>query len=123
MMTRGRAKIPDPGIAWTGQQGVPDQFVASPLADDGARDVSNVVLVEAQHRAEARLRQGLARARQTIAVKSLEVHTLFEIHLSGARRLKRTMPSMRRLEIILVNGEEFGFVEFLRHDTSPWISR
>ena len=72
MMACGGTEIPDPWIAGSGQQAVSDQLVARPLADDGARNVTDVVLIEAQHRAETGLRQRLTRAGQTITVQTLE---------------------------------------------------
>src|SRR5437016_11530363 len=119
-MTRGGAEIPNPGVAVSGEQAVPDQLVASPLADDGARDIANVVLIETQHRAQAGFLQGLARPREAITMQPAELHTLFEIDLRRARRLERPVPAMRRLEIVLVDGKEFRFVvQLFRHGTPP----
>ena len=103
VMACGGAEVPDPGLAVTGEQAIPDQLVASPLADDGARDVANVVLVEAQHRAESGIAERLSRARKAIAMQALEIDALFKVDLRDAGRLKRTVPAMRRVEIVFVD--------------------
>src|SRR5262249_59503275 len=51
MVPRRRAEVPDPRLAVAGEQRVADELVAGPLADDGARDVAHVVLVEHEERA------------------------------------------------------------------------
>ena len=51
----GRAEVPEHRIALARQQHAARALVARPLADVGARDVADVVLVEQQHRAEARM--------------------------------------------------------------------
>src|SRR5262249_37949450 len=110
MMARGRSEIPDPGFAGSREERVPNQLVASPFADDCARYVTDVVLVEAQHRAEARLRQRFTRPSQTITMQTLEIDALFKVHLRGSGRLQRPVPSVGRLEIVFVDRQEFGFV-------------
>jgi len=62
---------------------------ACPLADDGARDVADVVLVEAEQRTQSGIRERGARARETIIVESAKVDTLLEIDLRVAGRLQR----------------------------------
>jgi hypothetical protein len=53
MVTCGRTEVPNPRISRSGQKAVADQFVTSPLPDDGARDVADVVLIKTEHRAQA----------------------------------------------------------------------
>ena len=106
VMARGGAEIPYPGVAGSRQQAIPDQLVAGPLADDGAGDVADVVLIETEHGAEAGLGQRLARACQPVAVQAAKVDALFEIHLSRAGRLEGPVPAMVRLEIVFVDRQE-----------------
>ena len=53
VMLGRRAEVPDIGIAGARQQGVARELVARPVADHRRGDVSDVVLVEGQHRAQA----------------------------------------------------------------------
>src|SRR5438552_2996954 len=103
-MPRSRTEIPDPRIACAGEQRISDQFVASPLADDGARDVTDVVLIETQHCTEARVGQRLPRAREPVSMETLEVDALFEIDLSRPASHQRPVPAVRRFEIVFVDG-------------------
>src|SRR5262249_17303637 len=103
MMTGGGAEVPDPWISCSRQQAISDQFVAGPFTDDRARNVSDVVLIEAQHRTQPGLRQRLTRAGKAISVQPFEIDALFKIHLSRARRLQRPVPAMRRLQIVFVD--------------------
>src|SRR5439155_4835573 len=118
-MTRGGAEIPNPGVAVSGEQAVPDQLVARPLADDGARDIANVVLIDTQHRAQPGLAQRLTGPGQAITVQARKVDALVEIQLGRAGSLKRQVPAVCRLEIVLVDGEEIRFTQLLRHGVSP----
>src|SRR6185369_7865964 len=95
VMPRRRAEIPDPGLAGAGQQRVADQLVARPFADHRARDVADIVLIEAEHRAEPRGGERLARARQAVAMQSLEIDALLEIDLRRSGGLQRPRPAMR----------------------------
>src|SRR5215470_2926368 len=52
MVPRGGAEVPDPGLAVAGQQAPARELVARPLADDGAGEIADVVLVEDEDRAE-----------------------------------------------------------------------
>src|SRR5687767_7711411 len=118
-MPGSRTEIPYPGLAGSGEQTVPDQFVARPLANDRARDISDVVLIEAEDRAQVRFAQRVASAREAISVQALEVHAFFEIDLCRAGRLKRPMPAMRRLQIVFVDGKELRPTRLLCHSSSP----
>src|SRR5436190_8125552 len=106
-MPGGGAEVPNPRLTRTGKQRVTDQLVASPLADDGAGDISNVVLIEAQDRAQIRLRQGFARACEAITMQTTEIDAFFEVHLRGAGRLQWPVPTVSRLEIVFVDRQEF----------------
>src|SRR2546427_11573202 len=72
MMTRRRSEVPNPGIAGSRQQAIPDQLVTSPFADNSARDVTDIVLIKREHRAHAGLCQRLARAGEPIPVQRSE---------------------------------------------------
>ena len=93
VVLRGGAEVPDVRIAVAGKQGVAQQLVARPLADDGARGVANVVLVERQQSAESRGRERLARARETVVVQPAEIDAFLEVDLRVAGRLQRPVPA------------------------------
>ena len=112
-------EVPDPRVAGSGEQAVPDQLVASPLSDDGAGDVANVVLIETQHGAESGIAERLSCARETIAMQTLEIDALFKIDLRDAGRLKRTMPAVGRFEIVFVDRKELRLLRLLRHSMPP----
>ena len=63
VMLRGRAEVPDVRLAAAGEQHVAGHLVARPLADLGAADVADVVVVEEQQRAELGGLEGRSRAR------------------------------------------------------------
>ena len=100
VMLRRRAEIPDVRIAVAGEQRVARQLVARPLADDGARRVADVVLVEAQQRAEPRVRERRARAREAVVVQPAEIDALLEVDLRVARRLQRAIPAVMRIDVV-----------------------
>src|SRR4029434_336947 len=79
------------------QERVADELVPRPLADDGAGDVADVVLIEDEERPPLRVREGAAHAGQAILVQSPEVHTLFEVHLRVSGSLDGTVPAMPRI--------------------------
>src|SRR5690349_22811995 len=117
MVPGSRAEVPDPGITCSGQQAISDQLVTGPLANDGARNVSDIVLIETQHRTETGFRQRLAGAREAISMQALEIDTFFKIHLSGSRCLQRPVPAVSRLEIVFIDGQKFGSV-YIFHDSN-----
>src|SRR5437763_10819979 len=98
MMLRRRPEVPDVWITVAGQQRVTRQLVARPFADHRARDVTNVVLVEAQQRTEAGMRERGAGAREPIIVEPAKVDALLEIDLRVAGRLQRPIPAMLRID-------------------------
>src|SRR2546422_9502057 len=100
MVSRRGAEIPHPRLAGAGQQTPARELVARPLADDRAREIADVVLIEHEDRAEARPRQRLTRAAQPIGVQAPEIHALFEVHLRVSRRLEGPVPSMARIDIV-----------------------
>src|SRR5262244_4068632 len=89
-----RAEAPHPGLPVAGEQAPADQLVAGPLADDGAGDVADVVLVEHEERAEAGASERLAGAPQAVGVQAPEVDALLEVHLHAAGRLDGPVPAM-----------------------------
>src|SRR5439155_6562809 len=70
VVTRGRAEVPHPRLAVAGEQAPARELVARPFADDRAREIADVVLVEHEERAETRARQRLARAPEPIRVQT-----------------------------------------------------
>ena len=100
MVLRGGAEIPDVRIAVAGEQRIASELVARPFTDDRARDVTDVVLVEAQQRAESRFRERRARAREPVIVQSAEVDALLEIDLRVPRRLQRAIPVVMRIDVV-----------------------
>src|SRR6478752_10591177 len=90
-MHRGRAEVPQDRVATACQQHPARKLVAGPFADLGRRDVTNVVVIEQQQRAEiGSLERGL-RAAKAIAMHAAVVHTLLEIDAHGAEY--RQVPS------------------------------
>src|SRR5262245_31902392 len=87
MMARRRAEVPDPRLPGTREQRISNQFVSRPFADDGAGDVADVVLVEAQHSSQTRLRQRFARSRQPVSMQAPELNAFLEIDLRRSRSL------------------------------------
>ena len=48
-------------------------------------------------------------------MQAAKLDTFFEIDLSDAGRLQRPVPFVRGFEIVFVNGQKFGSVQFLCH--------
>src|SRR5204862_2306050 len=118
MVLRRRAEIPDVGIAVAGQQRVPCELVARPFADDRARDIADVVLVETEQRAQTGACEDGAGARQPIVMQPAEIDALLEIDLGVARRLQRTIPAVMWIDV--VGADELGFLDLsLRHRAIP----
>src|SRR5262245_34811862 len=109
MMSRRRTEIPNPWFARSCKKTIADQFVTSPFADDRARDVTDVVLIEAQDRSITRIRQCLPGAGKPVSMEAAELDAFLKIHLSGSGRLKGPVPSVVRFEIVFIDGQEFGF--------------
>jgi hypothetical protein len=99
-MLGGRTEIPDVRIAVAGKQRVARQLVAGPLADDGAGDVADIVLIEAQQGTEPRSGQRRARACEPIIVQAAEIDPFLEVDLRVSRCLQRAIPAMRRIDVI-----------------------
>src|SRR5437016_9930008 len=100
MMLRRRAEVPDVWITVAGQQRVTRQLVARPFADHRARDVTDVVLIEAQQRAEAGMRKRGARPREPIIVEPAKVDPFLEVDLRVARRLQRSIPAVLWIDTV-----------------------
>src|SRR5262249_4634848 len=88
------------------------------FADNGARNVPDIVLIETKHCAKAGLGQRLSRSGEPVAMEALEIHALFEVDLSRSGRLERTVPAVRRLEIVLADWQEFGPVDLFHWSNS-----
>src|SRR4030095_6840356 len=119
MMARGRAEVPHPGLTVPGQETPARQLVARPLADDGAREIANVVLVEHQERAECRVLKRRARATQRIGVQAAEVDALLEVDLGVTGRLERTIPAMAGVHVAVGHGPGTGRVLLAGHGGPP----
>ena len=100
MVLRRRAEIPDVRIAVAGEQRIARELVARPLADHRAGDVADVVLVEAQQRAQPRLGERGARAREAVVVQPAEIDALLEVDLRVAGRLQRPVPAVVRIDVV-----------------------
>ena len=114
VVLRRRAEVPDVRIAVAGEQRIARQLVARPLADHGARGVADVVLVEAQQRAEPRLRERGARAREAVVVQPAEIDALLEVDLRVAGRLQRPVPAVMRIDVVRPDDLRLAAL-FLRH--------
>jgi hypothetical protein len=99
-MARGGAEVPHPGLARAREQRPSRELVARPLADDGAGQIADVVLVEDEHRAQPRACQRLPSPREAVGVQAPEVHALLEIDLHVPRRLQRPIPAMARACVV-----------------------
>src|SRR5687768_1772888 len=100
VVARGAAEIPDVRLAVPGDERITRELVARPLADHGARGIADVVLVEGEERAELRMRERCAHAREAIVVQTAEIDALFEIDLRAARGLQRTIPAMLGIDFV-----------------------
>ena len=60
------------------------------------------MLIETQDSPQSGICERKARARQAIAMKTSKIHALLKIDLSCAWSLERTIPSVRRVEIVFV---------------------
>ena len=111
---RRRAEIPDIRVAVAGEKCVAGELVARPFADHGAGDVANVVLVEAEQRAESRVSQRRARACKPVVVEPAEIDPFLAVDLGVTRRLQRPVPAVVWIDVIRANDSGLaGF--FLRH--------
>src|SRR5262249_12249618 len=92
------------------------ELVARPLADHGARDVADVVLVEHEQRAEARAREGLPHAAEPVGVQPPEVDALLEVHLHVTGRVQRPIPAMPGADRVRSHGLAGGCAVLAGHD-------
>ena len=114
-----RSEVPDVRVAVAGQERIARQLVARPFADDGAGRVADVVLVETEQRAQTRLAQRRARARQTVIVQPSEIDALLEIDLRVTGRLDGPRPVVVRIDVI--RADELRLRDpFLCHGSVPW---
>jgi hypothetical protein len=66
------------------------------------------VLVEAQERAEARVRERGARAREAVIVQAAKVDPLLEVDLRVARRRERPVPAVMRIDVVGTDDLRFA---------------
>ena len=112
VVLRSAAEIPDVGVAVAGEERVARELVARPFADDGARRIADIVLIEGEQRAQARGRQRGAHAREAVVVQPPEVDALLEIDLGVTRRLQRPLPVVVRVDV--VRPDDFRLGGFFR---------
>ena len=104
----GGAEVPHPRLAVAGQQAPARELVARPFADDGAREIADVVLVEDEDGAQPRARQRLAGAAQPVGVQAAEIDALLEVHLHVAGSLERPVPAVARVHVLGRHGPGHG---------------
>src|SRR4030095_11563843 len=78
-------------------------------------DIADVVLVEAEHRAQPRTSQGLTGPGQPIFMESLKIDSFFKVDLGNPRRLQRPVPLVHRLQVVRVDREKLGLPGWLGH--------
>src|SRR5439155_7509815 len=88
-----------PRLAVAGEQAPARQLVARPFADDGRREIADVVLVEHEQRAQARPRKRLPRATEAIRVQPAKVDALLEVHLDVSGRGERPVPAVPGIHV------------------------
>src|SRR5205809_1406953 len=113
------AEIPDVRVARAGKQRVARQLVARPFADDGARGVAYVVLVEREQRTQARGRERSAHTREAVVVQPPEVEAFLEVDLGVARRLQRALPVVVRIDVVRPYDSRLGGFFRLGHRLFP----
>jgi hypothetical protein len=79
VVPRGRAEVPDDRLGAAGQQRVAGHLVARPFADHRRGQISDVVDVEDEQRAELGSLEGGAGAGQPVGPQPSEVDTLLEV--------------------------------------------
>src|SRR3954468_17856174 len=122
VVARRAAEIPDVGLTRAGKKRIARQLVTRPFADDRARGVADVVLVEAKERAEAGMRERGAHPPEAIGVQPAKVDALLEIDLRASRRLQRPVPAVMRVDVVRTDLTylrlRLGRRGLLRHSTS-----
>ena len=103
MVRGGGAEIPQVRRLIAGKQCEATHFVARPLTDISAGDITDIVRVERQDRAEIGVLERLPRAGQAIAVQPAKIDTFFEIDGHRAGRIDRARPIMARIDIRVGN--------------------
>src|SRR3989440_5965673 len=100
VVARRAAEIPDVRLAISREQRIARELVARPLADHRAGGVADIVLVEREQRAETGVRERGAHAREAVPVQPAEIDALLEIDLRAARRLQRSVPAVRGIDVV-----------------------
>ena len=118
MMRGGGAEIPQMRVLIAHQHGVTRHLVARPFPDHGRGEIADIVVVEAQDRAEIGIRQRFLRPRQAVFVQPREIHPLFEIDRRMTRCRNRAVPFIMGVQIgIAGKGARIGHI--LRHGGLP----
>ena len=98
VMHGGGPEVPQPGLAVASEERETAHLVARPLADHSAGEIADVVVVEAEDRAQPRALQRLARAGESVVVQAGEIDPLLEVHAGMARRRDLPAPVVAGLE-------------------------
>ena len=98
VMDGGGSEVPQVRLPVPGEQREAAHLVARPFADDRAGQVADVVVVEAEHRAELRAGERLAGAREPVVVQAAEVDALLEVDRGMAVRGDLAAPVVPRLQ-------------------------
>jgi hypothetical protein len=99
-MHRGRAEVPQDGIAVAGEQSPTAELVALPLADFGRGDIADVVDVEDQQRAQLGLLERLFDAAQPVAMKPAIIDPFLEVDAHDAERWQGTPPVIAGIDVV-----------------------
>src|SRR2546422_2687326 len=100
VVARRAAEIPDVRLAVSREQRIARELVARPLADHRAGGVADIVLVEREQRAKTGVRERGAHPREAVPVQPAEIDALLEIDLRAARRLQRSVPAVRGIDVV-----------------------
>ena len=104
MVLRRRPEIPEDRLAVLRQQREPADLVLRPRADVGGGDVADVVHVEADERAQLRLRQQLFDARKALAAQAIEIDPPLPVDAHRAVGANRHKVSLILFRVLGVRG-------------------
>ena len=122
VMRRRRTEIPQMWSLVAYQQRIAGDLVARPFADDCGSEIADVVVVEAQQRAEIGRGQRFLRAGQPVFMQPVEIDTLFKIDPRMPRRRDGTIPVVVGVQIVIA-GKDGGIGQILRHGGLPLVGR
>src|SRR5680860_931628 len=106
MVARGRAEVPHDRLVTLWKQAKAVELVLRPSADVGCGDKADVVHVEAQQRAAARIRQHLLRPLHTTGAQTFHVDALFPVDVHETECLEAHSPSSTSHATLRVEAAE-----------------